>query len=105
MGLENLSTASLRPTGCFPAEPCPRERHWGRRQGQAVVARLFVPLKIFTAVVGQLFVAWDPAVVITRAAVVLSRNCPASDAGWTIGPAKDGQHSDGYNTRKWMKSV
>jgi hypothetical protein len=51
---ENLSTASLRRSGCFPAEPCPPERHWRIRQGQAVVAGLFVALKIFPAVVGQL---------------------------------------------------
>jgi hypothetical protein len=42
---ENLLTASLRRSGCFPAEPCLPERHWRIRQGQAVVARLFVALK------------------------------------------------------------
>jgi hypothetical protein len=43
-GSENLSTASLRRSGCFPAEPCPPERHWRIRLGQAVVARLFEAL-------------------------------------------------------------
>ena len=57
LGSENLSTVSLRRSGCFPAEPCPPERHWRIRQGQAVVARLFVALKIFPAVVGQLVFA------------------------------------------------
>jgi hypothetical protein len=56
-GSENLSTASLRRSGCFPAEPCPPERHWRIRQGQAVVARRFVALKFFSAVVGQLLFA------------------------------------------------
>jgi hypothetical protein len=37
-GSENLSTASLRRSGCFPAEPWSPERHWRIRQGQAVVA-------------------------------------------------------------------
>jgi hypothetical protein len=54
---ENLSTASLRRSGCFPAERCHPERHWRISQGQAVVARLFVALKIFPAVVGQLVFA------------------------------------------------
>ena len=53
LGSENLSTVSLRRSGCFPAEPCPPERHWRIRQGQAVVARLFEALKIFPAVGGQ----------------------------------------------------
>jgi hypothetical protein len=53
----NLSTASLRRSGCFPAEHCPPERHWGIRLGQAVVARLFAALKIFPAVGGQLVFA------------------------------------------------
>ncbi len=44
LGSENLSTASLRRSGCFPAEPCLHERHWRIRQGQAVVARLFEAL-------------------------------------------------------------
>ena len=57
LGSENLSTASLRRSGCFPAEPCPPERHWRIRQGQAVVARLFEALKIFPAVGGQLVFA------------------------------------------------
>jgi hypothetical protein len=49
--------ASLRRSGCFPAEPCLPERHLRIRQGQGVVARLFVALKIFPAVVGQLVFA------------------------------------------------
>jgi hypothetical protein len=57
LGSENLSTASLRRSGCFPAEPCPPERHWRIRQGQALVARLFEALKIFPAVGGQLVFA------------------------------------------------
>ena len=56
-GSENLSTASLRRSGCFPAEPCHPERHLGIRQGQEVVARLFEALKIFPAVGGQLVFA------------------------------------------------
>jgi hypothetical protein len=50
----NLSTASPRRSVCFPAEPCPPERNRRIRQGQAVVARLLVALKIFPAVGGQL---------------------------------------------------
>jgi hypothetical protein len=46
-GSENLSTASLRRSGCFPAEPCLPKRYWRIRQGEAVVARLFEALKIF----------------------------------------------------------
>ena len=57
LGSENLSTVSLRRSGCFPAEPCPPERHWRVRQGQAVVAGLFEALKIFPAVGGQLVFA------------------------------------------------
>ncbi len=56
-GLENLSTASLRRSGYFPAEPRPPERSWRIRQTQAVVARLFGALKIFPAVDGQLVFA------------------------------------------------
>jgi hypothetical protein len=41
---ENLLTASLRRSGCFPAESCPPERHWRVLQGQVVVARLFEEL-------------------------------------------------------------
>ena len=56
-GSENLATASLRRSGCFPAEPCPPERHRSIRQGQAGVARLFEALKTFPAVGGQLVFA------------------------------------------------
>ncbi len=56
-GSENRSTASLRRSGCFPAEPCLPERHLRKCQGQAVVARLFDALQIFPAVVGQLVCA------------------------------------------------
>jgi hypothetical protein len=48
LGSENLSTASLRRSGCFPAEPCTPERHWRIRQGQAVVARLFRGVEDFS---------------------------------------------------------
>jgi hypothetical protein len=37
-GSENLSTASLRRSGCFPAVPYPPGRHLRIRQGPAVVA-------------------------------------------------------------------
>jgi hypothetical protein len=37
-----------------PSQPCPAARDWRIRQGQAVVAGLFVALRIFPAVVGQL---------------------------------------------------
>jgi hypothetical protein len=56
-GSENLSTASLRRSGCFPTEPCRPERDWRIRQGEAVVARLLVAWKIFPAVGGQLVFA------------------------------------------------
>jgi hypothetical protein len=46
-GSEDLSTACLRRSSCFPAEPCPIERYWRIRQGKAVGARLFEALKIF----------------------------------------------------------
>ena len=48
---------TLRRSGCFPAEPCPPERRWSTRQGQAVIAGLFEALQIFPAVVGQLVFA------------------------------------------------
>jgi hypothetical protein len=66
LGSENLSTASLRRSGCFPAEPCPPERHWRIRQGQEVVARLFEALKIFPAVGGQLVFAVINVPVLVR---------------------------------------
>ena len=43
--------------GLLPSRACPPERHWRIRQGQAIVARLFVALKTFPAVSGQLVFA------------------------------------------------
>jgi hypothetical protein len=57
LGSENPSMASLRRSGCFAAEPCSSERRRWIPQGQAVVARLFLALKIFPAVSGQLVFA------------------------------------------------
>jgi|GEM_PF-906530 len=46
-GSENLSTASLRRWGCFPAEPWPPVRRLILRQDQAIVAKLFEASQIF----------------------------------------------------------
>jgi len=46
-GSENLSTASLRHWGCFPAEPWPPVRRLILRQDQAIVAKLFEASQIF----------------------------------------------------------
>lgn len=36
-GSENLSTVSLRHSGCLPAKPCPPERRLRRRQGRTLL--------------------------------------------------------------------